>query len=213
MPDAHDGIHRSQRQFAVRRVAATAMGWFADSLVLARKSHKLPFANLSLERCARMATREALSALGIFAFLTSATRTTSCCFVLASLLSACGMMPNRMISEDGSSIRFTDKTGFNYQQVGQSPVRCERTPDTDLNTMTNDGQANCADGRSGYFRRNTGPYFQWIEVQFDGRTFVEPGKPVRSWPYGATEPPQIFLRVPYESLPLITQPTRSQLAR
>lgn len=115
----------------------------------------------------------------------------SSCALLAGVVAGCARMPNPMVSDAGSSIKFSGPAKFTYQRFGQSPIRCERTPDADLNTLSNEGEATCADGTKGYFRRLTGMYLHWIEVQFDSQTFVEPGRAVRSRPIDAAEPPPL----------------------
>ncbi|WP_299723570.1 hypothetical protein [Devosia sp.] len=100
---------------------------------------------------------------------------------MALLIAGCARMPSSLVSGDGSSLKFASNTRFVYVRPGHLPVKCERKPDKDWNSIYDTGLATCDDGTEGQFERQTGGYFSYIQVSFDGHGFAVPGEEYRKY--------------------------------
>jgi len=110
---------------------------------------------------------------------------------IALFAAGCARMPSKLVSSEGSVLRFSSNTEFFYVRANQAPVECRRQSETsaEWNSLTHAGTASCADGTVAQFERMTGMYYNWFQVRFDGKEFAEPDREFfRSSVYGTQVP-------------------------
>lgn len=110
---------------------------------------------------------------------------------IALFAAGCARMPSKLVSVEGSALRFSSNTEFYYDRADRPTVECRRQSETsaEWNRLTHAGIASCADGTVAQFERMTGMYYNWFQVRFDGKEFAEPGREFfRSSVYGTEVP-------------------------